>query len=110
MEPGDTLEGKGLLLKHGRIVAEVDYHLTIPRRTHFFINPTGKLHFDYEDYLGGFILLDPPAADRLELAEYTLELASKARKTIVVERRYKKISHRGKPKVSFWVKIAAQNR
>ena len=48
MNPGDVLEGCGRLLQHGRLVVEVDYHLTIPRDLYFIINPTGSLHLDYE--------------------------------------------------------------
>jgi hypothetical protein len=105
MNPGDTLEGRGLLLQHGRLVASVDYHLTIPRETHFMINPTGSFNFDYEEYLGGFILLSPDEAQKISLTEYTLELVNKSKKTIRVERRYKKIEHKGQPRISFWVKV-----
>jgi hypothetical protein len=105
MNPGDTLEGRGQLLQHGRLIAQIDYHLTIPTETHFVINPTGNLRFDYEDYLGGFILLKPDDAPKISLTEYTLELASKIKKPIRVERRYKEIEHRGEPRVSFWVKV-----
>jgi len=105
MNPGDTLEGRGQLLQHGRLIAQIDYHLTIPAEPHFVINPTGKLQFDYEDYLGGFILLRPDDAQEIALTEYTIELASKTKKPIRVERRYKEIRHQGEPRVSFWVKV-----
>jgi len=103
--PGDTLEGHGLLLQHGRRIASVDYHLTIPGQTHFFINPTGKLKNDYENYAGGFILLTPEDAQTVDLTVYTLELANKSKKSIRIERRYKKIKHKGQPRISFWVKV-----
>jgi hypothetical protein len=105
MIPGDTLEGRGLLLEHGRLIANIDYHLTIPTQTHFAINPTGSLHFDYEDYLGGFILLTPDDAKKISLTEYTLELTNKHRKNIRVERRYKNINRKDEQLVSFWVKV-----
>jgi hypothetical protein len=105
MNPGDTLEGRGLLLQHGRLVAGVDYHLTIPRQTHFIIVPPGGLQPDYEAYLGGFILLAPADADKISLAEYTLELADKTKKTLRVERRYKQTEHKGETRISFWVKV-----
>jgi hypothetical protein len=105
MNPGDVLEGTGLLLQHGRLIAGVDYHLTIPHQTHFVINPTGSFKLDYEDHLGGFVLVKPEDAEKIAMTEYTLELASKSRKTIRVERRYKQIDHKGKERVSFWVKV-----
>lgn len=105
MNPGDSLEGHGTLLQQGRLVAGVDYHLTIPRQTHFIIVPTGGLTPNYEAHLGGFILLDPADADKISLTEYTLELADKSKKTIRVERRYKETKHRGAVRVSFWVKV-----
>ncbi len=106
MNPGDVLEGRGLLLQHGRLIAGVDYHLTIPHQTHFIINPTGGLQFDYDDHLGGFILLAPDDAEKVSVStEYTLELASKSKKTVRIERRYKKIKRQGKARISFWVKV-----
>ena len=108
--PGDVLEGRGTLLQHGRLIAKVDYHLTIPRQTHFIINPTGNFKLDYENHAGGFILLTPEDAKNLSLADYTLELASKSKKSIRVERRYKKIKHQGQPRISFWVKVVDPNR
>jgi hypothetical protein len=105
MNPGDTFEGRGLLLEHGRLIAAVEYHLTIPHETHFVINPTGSFDFDYEDHLGGFILLRPDDAEKISLTEYTLELVNKSKKSIRVERRYKEIKHKGQPRVSFWVKV-----
>lgn len=104
MNPGDTLEGSGLLLQHGRLVARVDYHLAIPRATHFALNPR-SLHLDYESHLSGFILLSPAAAADLDLAVYTLELADKSKRAIRIERRYKKIKHKGEPRISFWVTV-----
>ena len=77
MNPGDVLEGRGRLLQHGRLVVEVDYHLTIPRDLYFVINPTGSLHLDYEDYLAGFILVRPDEAEKILLTDYVLELAGK---------------------------------
>lgn len=107
INPGDVLEGRGSLLRHGRLIATVDYHLTIPSQTHFLINPTGKLHLDYEEHAGGFILLNPQDADTLSLAQYTLELSNKTKKTITIQRRYKEITHQGEPRVSFWVTLVA---
>lgn len=105
MYPGDILEGRGLLLRHGRLIARVDYHLTIPPETHFFINPTGSLRLNYDDHLAGFILVAPTEADEISLTEYTLELINKNRKRIRVERRYKEIEHRGERRISFWVSV-----
>ena len=105
INPGDVLEGQGLLLQRGRLIAKVDYHLTIPGQTHFFINPTGKIRPDYEAHAGGFILLAPEDAEKFSLTDYTLELANKSKKTIRVERRYKKIKHKNQSRVSFWVKV-----
>jgi len=105
MNPGDVLEGRGCLLHQGRLVAPVDYHLTIPRETHFVINPTGSFSLDYDQHLGGFILLSLNEADNISLADYTLELADKSKKTIRVERRYKKIRFNGQLRISFWVKV-----
>lgn len=105
MNPGDVLEGRGQLLQHGRLMANVDYHLTIPRDVYFMINPTGSFHLDYEDYLGGFILLAPDDAAKIILADYTLVLNDQRKKTIRVERRYKTIRHRGQPRISYWVKV-----
>ncbi len=105
MNPGDILEGRGALLQNGRLVAEVDYHLTIPSQTHFFMNPTGKLRFDYEEHLSGFVLLAPAEADKIEMIEYTLELFNKHRRPIRVERRYKQIKHKGQHRISFWVQV-----
>lgn len=105
MKPGDTLEGSGLLLQHGRLVARVDYYLAIPRESHFTLNPGGSLKLDYESYLSGFILVAPADADGLELAAYTLELADKSKRPIRVERRYKKIKHKGMARISFWVRV-----
>ena len=105
MNPGDVLEGRGRLLQRGRFVVEVDYHLTIPRDLYFIINPTGSLHLDYEDYLGGFVLVTPDDAEKIALTDYILELDDKSKKTVQVERRYKKTKHQGKNRVSFWVKV-----
>lgn len=105
MKPGDTLEGSGLLLQHGRLLARVDYYLAIPRESHFTLNPGGSLHLDYESHLSGFILVSPADADRLEPAAYTLELADKSKKPIRIERRYKRIKHKGMARVSFWVRV-----
>ena len=105
MNPGDVFEGRGLLLQHGRLVAEVHYHLTIPRNLYFLLNPTGRLHLDYEEYLGGFILVAADDADRIALGEYTLELSDKRKRTIQVERRYKKRNVQGTDQISFWVKV-----
>jgi hypothetical protein len=103
--PGDVLEGSGQLLEHGRLIANVDYHLTIPRQIHFFINPPGNLRLNYENHIGGFILLIPQDAKTLSLTEYTLELANKSKRTIRVERRYRNVEYKGEPRVSFWVRM-----
>lgn len=103
--PGDTINGQGVLLQHGRLIAKVDYHLSIPTQTHFFINPTGKIQSDYSDYAAGFILLSPEDAAKMSLADYTLELSDKTKQNIRVERQYKKIKHNGFPRISFWVKV-----
>ncbi len=105
MNPGDTLEGHGHLWQQGRLIAPVDYHLSIPRETHFILNPTGSLQLDYDAYLAGFILLTPADAEKISLTEYTLELADKTRKTIRVERRYQQTKHKGELRLSFWVKM-----
>ena len=105
MKPGDTLEGSGLLLRHGRLVTKVDYYLVVPRASHFVFNPGGSLHLDYEGYLSGFILVSPAAASDLELAAYTLELADKSKRPIRIERRYKNIKHKGEARISFWVTV-----
>lgn len=107
--PGDVLEGHGALLRQGRLIAAVDYHLTIPSQTHFLINPTGKLRLDYENHAGGFILLHPDDADTISPSDdYTLELASKTKKSVTVQRRYKEVTHQGQPRVSFWVTLVAE--
>jgi hypothetical protein len=105
MNPGDTLEGHGLLLQHGRLIAQVDYHLAIPGEIYFLTNPTHTLHPNYDSYLSGFILLTHVDAGKISLAEYTLELADKTKKTIRVERRYKKTKRKGEEFISFWVKV-----
>lgn len=105
MNPGDVLEGRGRLLDHGRLVAEIDYHLTIPHQTHFFMNPTGKLRFDYEAHLGGFILVAPADEAKISLRTYTLEMVNKRKRPIQIERRYKEIEHQGTPRISYWVKV-----
>jgi len=105
MNPGDVLEGHGRLLQHGRLVVEVDYHLTIPRDLYFIINPTGSLHLDYEDYLGGFVLVTPDDAEKIALIDYILEFEDKSKKTVHVERRYKKTKRQGKVRISIWVNV-----
>jgi len=105
MNPGDVLEGRGLLLQHGRLVAEVHYHLTIPRDLYFVLNPTGKFHLDYEEYLGGFILVPLGDVEKVALDEYILELSDKSKRTIQVERRYKKSNFQGEDHISYWVKV-----
>jgi hypothetical protein len=47
-----VLTGRGSLLQKGRLIAFVDYHLTIPRQSHFIMNPTGNLRVKYEDQVG----------------------------------------------------------
>ena len=103
--PGDAVEGQGVLLQHGRLIAQVDYHLAIPTQTHFFINPAGKLNLNHKDYAAGFILLAQKDAETLSLDEYTLELSDKSKKKILVERRYKTVKRRKETKISFWVKV-----
>ena len=103
--PGDVLEGQGLLLQHGRLITHVDYHLTIPTQTHFFLNPTGNLNLDYKNHAVGFILLTQKDAETLSLDEYTLELSDKSKRNILVKRRYKEVKRKGETKISFWVKI-----
>ena len=103
--PGDVLEGRGTLLQHGRLIAQVDYHLTIPTQTHFLANPTGKLWTNYKEYAGGFILLTPQDAKTISLTEYTLELAGKSIEHIRVERPYKEVEYKGETRMSFWVKL-----
>ena len=105
MNPGDVLEGRGQLLQHGRLVANVHYHLMIPRDLYFLFNPTGRLRLDYEEYLGGFILVAAGDAERISLDQYTLELSDKRKRTIQVERRYKKRNFQGEDQISFWVKV-----
>ena len=67
-------------------------------------NITGTISF-----AGGFILLTPDDANKISLTDYTLELASKSKKSIRIERRYKKIKHKNQPRISFWVKLIASN-
>jgi hypothetical protein len=105
MNPGDVLEGRGLLLQHGRLVANVHYHLAIPRDLYFLLNPTGRLRLDYEEYLGGFILVAAGDEEKISMDQYTLELSNKRKRTIQVERRYKKSNVQGKNQISFWVKV-----
>ena len=104
MNPGDILEGSGELLQQGRLVAKVDYHLTIPREIYLIINPSGGFERDYENFLGGFIMVPLIEAATIGLDEYILELADKRKKTIQVERRYKQVKRKGEMWVSFWVK------
>ncbi len=106
-KPGDVLEGQGQLLQHGRLIAAVDYHLTIPNQTYFFINPTGEFSLSYDKYKGGFILLKPEDADTLALETYTLELADKYKMKVLVERKYKKVKHKGHSRISFWIKVVS---
>ncbi len=105
MNPGDVFEGHGQLWQQGRLIAPVYYHLSIPRETHFILNPTGTLQLDYEAHLAGFILLTPTDAAKISLTEYTLELADQTRKAIRVERRYKQTKHKSELRLSFWVKV-----
>ena len=104
-KPGDVLEGRGQLLLHGRFIAPVDYYLTIPNQTHFFINPTGDLSLSYDKYRGGFILLTPDDTQNLEMNQYTLQLANNSKITIKIERKYTKVKHKGELRISFWVKV-----
>lgn len=104
MKAKHTLEGRGVLLEHGRLIAHVDYHLAPPSHTHLFSQATSSLKSTEPQHLSGFILL-PTAKQDLPLRAYTLELANKERLSIVVERRYKKIRHGGEARISFWVKV-----
>jgi TPP-dependent indolepyruvate ferredoxin oxidoreductase alpha subunit len=106
MNPGDTLKGQGQLLQHGRLIVVADYHLTIPSSTHFAINPIGKLKFNVDDHMAGFILIEPRAAEEISSAtDYTLELSDKAKLPIRIERRYKQVKHQGQARISFWVTV-----
>lgn len=104
MKAKHTLEGRGVLLEHGRLIAHVDYHLAPPTHTHLFSQAKPNLNLSEPQLLSGFILL-PTANKDLPLRAYTLELANKERLSIVVERRYKKIRHEGETRISFWVKV-----
>ncbi len=103
--PGDVLEGQGVLLQHGRRIADIHYHLTIPNQTHFIINPAAKFKINYADYATGFILVSPANAPQLKLAAYTLELSDKSKKHIQIERRYKKIKRENETFISFGINI-----
>lgn len=103
--PGDAIEGRGVLLFQGRRIAEVNYHLAVPTQTHFFVNPAGNLRAEYRDAAGGFILLKPADAEQVACTDYLLELDNRRRLSIRVERRYKKITHAGQPRVSFYVTV-----
>lgn len=103
--PGDILEGSGLLLKQGRLIAPVECHLSIPSQTHFLINPTGNFRTDYREYAAGFVLVLPEHAKNVTLGNYTLELADKRKIKIQIERTYKNTQHQGQEYCSFWVKI-----
>jgi hypothetical protein len=109
-KPGDSVEGTGHLLQHGRFVARVDYHLAVPNQTHFFVNPTGKVQTDYSNYIAGFILLAPEDARQLNPETYTLELADKTKLPVQIERRYRETNRNGQPRISFYVKIAPAGR
>jgi hypothetical protein len=103
--PGDTFEGQGLLLQHGRSIAPVAYHLAIPGQLHFAVNPPTGVKVNYAAYVSGFVLVPQAIAAAIELAHYTLELADKSRMQIIVTRRYKAVDYQGKPHVSFWVSV-----
>ena len=103
--PGDSLDGAGLLLQQGRIVADVYYHLSVPTQTHFLVNPLGGLKNDYANYAGGFVLVPSTDAIKVTLGEYVLELADKSKRIIRVERRYKTLQHQGRNCLSFWVAV-----
>ena len=109
-EPGDFLEGTGILLQHGRVITQVDYHLAVPTLTHFLVNRPGELFTDYADYVGGFILVRPEDAGKLDMVDYTLELAEKNRITVTLVRPYKKIERAGESWVSFWIAAKALYR
>jgi hypothetical protein len=106
-EPGDFLEGTGILLRHGRIITRVDYHLAVPTLTHFLVNRPGELFTDYGDDVGGFILVRPKDAEKLEMADYTLELAEKNRISVTLVRPYKQIERAGESWMSFWITAKA---
>jgi hypothetical protein len=107
-KPGDTIEGSGVLLRQGRIVVRVDYHLAIPTQTHFLVNPTGQLDLDYSDHAAGFILVSLKDANNVLLADYALELEDKTRVFIKITHAYKQLNKDGQPKKAFWVKVAVQ--
>lgn len=109
-DPGDFLEGIGILLQQGRIITQVEYYLAVPTLTHFLVNRPGELFTDYADYAGGFILVRPEDADKLELVDYTLELAEKKRISITVVRPYKKLERAGELRVSFWITAKTARR
>ena len=106
-EPGDFLEGTGILLQHGRAITQVDYHLAVPTLTHFLVSRPGELFTDYADYAGGFILVRPEDAGKLDMVDYTLELAEKNRISVTLVRPYKKIERAGESWVSFWIQAKA---
>ncbi len=101
---GDVLEGRGLLLQQGQPIATVDYHLTIPEDSHLMTTLARLFHFNHQKEISGFILLPLKEAETITLTDYTLQLANDGMKTIRIERRYKKINHRGEERISFWVK------
>ena len=103
--PGDTLEGQGVLLQHGRWIAPVGYHLAIPGRTHFVLNHSAGAKLNYGEHAGGFVLVPQVVAASLKPASYILELADKRRLEINVTRPYKEVTHQGQPHVSFWVTV-----
>ena len=109
-DPGDFLEGTGILLQHGRIITEVEYYLAVPTLTHFLVNRPGELFTDYADYAGGFILVRPEDAGTLDEGDYTLELAEKNRISVRVVRPYKKFERSGEFWVSFWITAKTTRR
>ena len=109
-EPGEFLEGTGILLRHGRFITQVDYHLAVPTLTHFLVNRPGELFTDYGDHTGGFILVRPEDAGKLDMVDYTLELAEKNRISITLVRPYKKFERAGESWASFWITVKTAGR
>ena len=105
LNPGDTIEGQGVLLQHGHQIADVEYCLFIPTQTYFIVNPTGDLKPEYDDYIAGFILLAPQDAKTVRGTQYSLQLADGSRRNVQIERRYKEVQRKGKPQVSFAIRV-----
>jgi len=105
MNPGDFIEGRGLLWLDDNPVIAVDYHLTVPQESHFFLNPLAHLRFDADEHVGGFILIRSQDSDRIALIQYILQLSDQSKRLIQVERQYKEMKQGSQTKMAFWVKI-----